>query len=92
MAGVEDKTFDILVSDIGEMRIVIRPPLPFHAEGFRIKEGCIELFGDGRALHASVAQDILDDTREIDQALLIEFPRNGGESQRETELVKDESL
>lgn len=92
MTAVSEKTFDILVSDIGEMRLVVRPLLPFHAEGFRINGRDIEVFGDGLVMSRPIGGEILDEIDDIERALLIEFGTTGGESLRETELEREDSL
>lgn len=92
MAEAGEKTFDVLISDIGEMRLVVRPPLPFHAEGFRVVDGHIEIFGGGLAMSRPLDVETAEGMGEIEQALLIEFEVSGGESVRETDIEKDESL
>jgi hypothetical protein len=90
MAEVDEKTFDILVSDIGEMRFVVRPPLPFLAEGFRIRDGEMEVFGGGRVMWKTITEDLRDEGAELDQAFLMEFDWQGGQTVRETDLMKEE--
>lgn len=74
------------------MRLVVRPPLPFHAEGFRISGGSIEVFGDGLVMSRPLGLETLADLEDVYGALLIEFDTTGGESVRETELEREDSL
>ncbi|MFX4300056.1 hypothetical protein [Pseudosulfitobacter pseudonitzschiae] len=92
MPAANEKTFDVLISDIGEARLVLRPPLPFHAEGYRLNGANIEIFGDGLAMSRSLDPESMGEMDNIHQALLIEFDATGGDSVRETELEREDSL
>jgi hypothetical protein len=83
-----DKTVEILVSDVGEMKIVLRPRLPFIAEGYRLQDGHIELFGQGEKLPLDVPEDLRAEVADIDQALLLEFGRTGAAPERETDILR----
>lgn len=83
-----DRTFELIVSDVGEMTIVLRPKLPFTPEGYRIPGDRLEIFGEGQKISFSLEDDILPDAKDIDQALLLEYGRTGAIPERELDLLK----
>jgi hypothetical protein len=87
-AGEREKTVEIMISDVGEMHIVLRPRLPFLVEGYRILEKQIELFGEGERLGLEIPEELVTEALEADQALVTEFPRTGAMPVRETDILK----
>lgn len=87
-AGERDKTIEILVSDVGEMRIVLRPRLPFQVEGYRMRGASLELFGQGEKVTLDVPEDLVGEAAELDQALVLEFARTGEDPVRETDILR----
>ena len=86
-----DKLVEFLVSAIGELRIVLRPELPFVAEGYRIVDGMyLEIFGEDRKVSFLIDEDLRDDVvdESIEQALLIEFGRDDVEARRERDILR----
>ena len=86
-----EKLIEFLVSDIGDLRIVLRPELPFRAEGYRIVDGaCLEVFGEDRRISFPIDKDILSDVidENIEQALLVEFGRDDVDPMREIDILR----
>ncbi len=86
--GERDKTIEIMISEVGEMHIILRPRLPFLVEGYRIHEKQIELFGEGERLGLDIPEDMVSEALEIEQALVTEFGRTGSDPVRETDILK----
>ncbi|MBT28089.1 MAG: hypothetical protein CMO01_00400 [Thalassobius sp.] len=84
----QDNVFEILISDVGEMRVVLRPELPFVTEGYRLRDGKIDLFGQGERVSFSLSGETFAEAMDLEQALLLEFARNGSDPVRETELIR----
>ena len=87
-AGEREKTVEIMISDVGDMHIVLRPRLPFLVEGYRIQKKQIELFGEGERLGLTIPEDLVSEVLEADQALVTEFARTGAAPVRETDILK----
>jgi len=87
-SGEREKTVEIMISDVGEMHIVLRPRLPFLVEGYRILEKQIELFGEGERLGLDIPEELVTEASEVDQALVTEFARSGALPVRETDILK----
>lgn len=87
-AGEREKTVEIMISDVGEMHIVLRPRLPFLVEGYRIQQKQIELFGEGERLGLDIPDDMVSEANEAEQALVTEFGRTGANPVRETDILK----
>ena len=86
-----DKMIEFLVSDLGEMRIVLRPELPFKAEGYRIiDDERLEIFGEDRRISFPIDGDNLLDVinEDIEQALLVEFGRDDVDPIRERDILR----
>lgn len=89
MAADPDKMIEIMISEIGEMTIALRPPLPFEAEGYRFNDKYVEIFGQGEKISLTLSEDIIGDAYETNQALLLEFGGNGSDPERETDLLRE---
>jgi hypothetical protein len=83
-----EKTIEIIVSEVGELTIVLRPALPFEADGYRLQENSIEIFGQGEKVNLPIPEDLIEEVREIDQAILFEYDRTSAEPVRETDILK----
>lgn len=89
MAVDQDKTVEIMVSDVGDMTIVLRPSLPFIAEGYRLIGNMIEVFGEDKKISLEIPTDLSSDVFETSQAILLEYAQTGSDSLRETDLLKE---
>ena len=82
-----EKVVEIIVSDIGDVRVVIRPGLDFEAEGYRIFNGSLEIFGDGRKVSFSIPEDSRSEVLNSEQLILSEFDYGGMVPRREMDLL-----
>jgi hypothetical protein len=85
-----DVLIEALVSDIGDVQVVLRPELPFTPESFRIdrSQGSLSLRGEGVKIDfEDISEDVLSAAEEAEQILVLEFPKTGGETLRETDLL-----
>lgn len=90
MAGRGDKLSEILISEVGELQIALRPVLPFAAEGFRLEAGRLEIFGEGSKIALDIEPEKWADLTEISQGLLIEFDGAGQQPARETDILRED--
>lgn len=84
----KDKMVEILISESGDLQIVLRPQLPFLVEGFRVLGRDIELFGFGEKVSIPCPEGSVDEVNDVDQAIVIEFERNGAGPVRETDVLR----
>jgi hypothetical protein len=89
MAADPDKTVEILVSEVGDMTIVLRPSLPFLAEGYRIDGASLEVFGQERKISLEIPEELREDASETTRAILLEYGHSGSTPERETDLLKE---
>ena len=83
-----EQNFELLLSESGGIIIASRPPLPFAAEGFRIRDGRAELFGEGRLVSLRIPEDFRSDVEETEGCLLLEYVWYGRAPERETDLFR----
>lgn len=83
-----EKTTEIIVDEDGA-RLVVRPQFPFFAEGFRVREEILEVFGEGRVLPLPFPEDLLWDLRGFDELVLCEYGPSGQDPVREIVLSRD---
>lgn len=86
MDAETEQSFEMLLSENGGMIVASRPPLPFVAEGIRIRDGRVELFGEGRLISLRIPEDMQSDIGEADRCLLLEYVWYGRAPERETDL------
>lgn len=79
---------EIIVSDIGDISIIVRPQLPFLAEGVRVLDGEIAIFGEDRRVRIDLTdhQDKLAAIGAVDQILLSEYSETSAAPVRETDI------
>lgn len=80
-------TVEIIVGDLGDVLITLRPELPFLADGVRLRKGRrgAEIFGEGRRVSIEVGEEAWPALSESEQVLLMEF--RGAEADAFRELV-----
>jgi hypothetical protein len=85
MSGSAEKSIEILVGDLGELLITLRPELPFLAEGVRIRKvrHVAEIFGAGRRVSIEVGEDVWPALAQSEQVLLMEFRGTEADAFRE---------
>lgn len=83
-----EQSFEMLLSETGGLIVASRPPLPFAAEGVRIRDGRVELFGEGRLVSLRIPDEIRTDIGETDRCLLWEYAWYGRAPVRETDLYR----
>ena len=85
-AAQTEQSFEMLLSENGGVIVASRPPLPFAAEGVRVRDGRVELFGEGRLISLRIPEEIRLEIGEADRCLLLEYAWYGRAPERETDL------
>lgn len=83
-----EQSFEMLMSETGGVIVATRPPLPFAAEGVRVREGRVEFFGEGRMVSLRIPEEIRSDVGETDRCLLLEYAWYGRAPERETDIFR----
>lgn len=82
-----EKLQEIIVDELGYVTIAVRPMLPFLAEGCRVKDKHIDLFGEGRKITLEIPDSAAEAIQESEEVLLCEFTRSGSRPERELQLL-----
>ena len=77
---------EFIVDELGEMKIAIRPELPFLAEGCRVRPAQIDIHGEGRKLTLTIPEHARVAMGEVEEILLLEFSKEGSSPARELQL------
>jgi hypothetical protein len=81
--GVE-ASLEILVADLGDVTVTLRPEIPFLAEGVRLLERRrLEIFGERRKIVVDVPEEAVAALSAVEQVLLVEFRDSGASAFRE---------
>lgn len=82
-----EKVIEIIEGEDGAS-VLVRPPFPFEAEGFRISGGFLSIFGGGRVFSVTIPAQHLRLISGSDMISLVEFPAQGVEPLREMILSR----
>lgn len=89
-AKSENALIELLVSDIGDVQVVLRPELPFTPENFQIDHANEKILvrGEGFKIHLDdVDPEVLNAAEKAGQIYLVEFTKTGMETFRENDLL-----
>ena len=87
MPSSREKMHEILIDpEIGSVKIVMRPHLPFLPEGFRLKNKKISLFGEGKKVDIGLEDGQAEAITDQGEITLFEFSLSSGLADRETIL------
>jgi hypothetical protein len=81
-------SLEIIVSDLGDVLITLRPELPFLADGVRLRKSRrgAEIFGEGRRISIEVGEEAWPALSRSEQLLLMEFRETEADAFRELVL------
>lgn len=78
---------EITVTDLGEVRVILRPSLKFFPEAYRVTDSGIDVLGAGRRVSLGVPEENRDAVRQADAIVVSEFTIGGATPERETLLL-----
>lgn len=81
-----EKLQEFMVDDLGEVKLAVRPMLPFMAEGCRLHGTQVDIHGEGRKLTMTVPEHARKALAEVAEILLVEFSKEGSSPSRELQL------